>query len=115
MVPVILVSTYPDRASASRAADGAVGARLAACVNIARISSTYRWEGRIERGTEYVALFKTDAASRAGLRRQIASTHPYDVPEIAEIPVRSVNAPYMAWITDSTSGTAAGRRSRQAR
>lgn len=102
--PVAVVSTYPDRPAALRAARDAVGAGLAACVNLADISSVYRWNGRIEEGSECLALFKTTLPAREALKGRIAATHPYDVPEIAELSVGSVNAPYLEWLAESTSG-----------
>lgn len=106
--PVVVVSTYPDRPAALRAARDAVGAGLAACVNLADISSVYRWNGRIEEGAECLAVFKTTLPAREALRGRIAATHPYDVPEIAELAAGQVNAPYLDWLAESTSGRACG-------
>ena len=36
------------------------------------------------------------------LKNEIKKLHPYDVPEIAEINVNSMNKPYLDWLTDST-------------
>lgn len=100
----MVVSTYPDRASAARAARDMVGAGLAACANMADVSSVYRWNGRIEEGAECLALFKTTARAREALKDRIAATHPYDVPEIAELAAGRVNAPYLEWLAESTAG-----------
>ena len=100
----MVVSTYPDRAAALRAARGMVGDGLAACANLADITSVYRWNGRIEEGAECLAVFKTTIASREALKGRIAATHPYDVPEIAELAAGSVNAAYLEWLAESTSG-----------
>ncbi len=99
----MLASTYPDEGSAAAAAREIVGARLAACVNTVKISSVYRWRGRLEEGDECLAIFKTAAELRDALRERIASTHPYEVPEIAEIAVPSINAPYLDWIAGCIS------------
>lgn len=106
--PVVVVSTYPDRPAALRAARDAVGAGLAACVNLADISSVYRWNGRIEEGAECLAVFKTTLPAREALRGRIAATHPYDVPEIVELAAGPVNAPYLDWLAESTSGRDGG-------
>lgn len=103
MKGMILISTYPDEASALNTARSAVESRLAACVSIAKIRSIYRWEGKVEDAEEYLALFKTteDAATR--LKEFIASSHPYTVPEIVSIAMDSVNERYMAWMVESIS------------
>lgn len=102
MKAALVVSTYPDEDSVSSAAKAAVEMRLAACVSSSRISSVYAWKGKVERSDEYVALFKTTEEGRETLKRWIEETHPYDVPEIAEIEVRSINGPYLRWLKEST-------------
>jgi len=100
--PVILISTYPDKKSVTKTANLVVKNRLAACVNITKISSIYTWKGKIENATEYLALFKTTKKNQNILKNEIKKTHPYDVPEIAEIAVTSINKPYLNWLIEST-------------
>lgn len=105
--PAIIVSTYPDKAAASGAAADLVGAGLAACVNISEISSFYSWGGKmVEDEREHIAIFKTTSDRKEELKERIGSTHPYDVPEIAEIAVSDVNGPYMRWLAASTRSPA---------
>ncbi|ABK77647.1 uncharacterized protein involved in tolerance to divalent cations [Cenarchaeum symbiosum A] len=99
----MVISTYPDKKSASKAARGAVKSGLAACVNISRISSVYSWKGKIEEGSEYLAIFKTTQGRKARLKQEIGSSHPYDLPEIAEIGMGEVDRQYMRWIEESTA------------
>ncbi len=99
----MIVSTYPSRDSAARIGGDIVDSGLAACVNILRISSIYAWKGKTERASEYMAIFKTTTQNRARLRKKIAETHPYDVPEIAELAVGKVNAPYLRWLAGPAS------------
>lgn len=103
MKPVIIVSTYPDKKSIASIANQVVKNRLAACVNVIKISSTYSWKGKIENTTEYLALFKTTKKNQSILKNTIKKTHPYDVPEIAEIAVSSINKPYLKWLIESTT------------
>ena len=102
--PVMVVSTYPSRLAATRAARDAVGAGLAACANMANVASVYRWDGRIVEEPEYLVLFKTTAGVCEALKGRIAKMHPYDVPEIAEIAPAAVNKPYLEWLVESTLG-----------
>ena len=103
MKPVIIVSTFPSKQSVTIIANKLVKKRLAACVNITAISSIYTWKGKIENQNEYLALFKTTKKNQSVLKKELKKLHPYDVPEIAEINVESVNQPYMKWLVDSTN------------
>ena len=103
MKPVIIVSTFPSKQSVNSIADLLVKKKLAACVNIIKISSIYTWVGKTENKDEYLALFKTTKKNQPTLKKELKKLHPYDVPEIAEINVESVNQPYMKWLVDSTN------------
>ena len=103
MKPVIVVSTFPSKQSVTSIANQIVKKKLAACVNITKISSVYSWKGKIENKDEYLALFKTTKKNQPTLKKELKKLHPYDVPEIAEINVESINQPYMKWLMDSTN------------
>ena len=103
MKPTIIVSTFPDKKSITKIANDVVKSKLAACVNITKISSIYAWQGKIENTPEYLALFKTTTKNKKSLKEKIKTAHPYDVPEIAEIDVDSINKPYLDWLIDSTN------------
>ena len=103
MTPVIIVSTFPSKQSVTSIANKLVKKKLAACVNITNISSIYAWNGKIENQSEYLALFKTSKNNKSKLKKELQKLHPYDIPEIAEINVDSINQPYLKWLVDSTS------------
>lgn len=98
----IVLSTFPSREAASEAARTLVSERLAACANIAEVSSIYAWRGKIEEGPEFLCVFKTAPDKCGALERRIAELHPYEVPEIARIGA-SFNGPYSRWLAESTS------------
>ena len=85
-----------------KASNQLVKAKLAACVNISKISSVYAWKGKIENSNEYLAFFKTTEKNKKILKNEIKKNHPYDVPEIAEIKISSINKPYLNWLLEST-------------
>ena len=103
MKPVIIVSTFPSKQAVTSIANKLVKQKLAACVNITRISSVYAWKGKIENQSEYLALFKTSKKNQSKLKKELQKLHPYDIPEIAEINVDSINQSYLKWLVDSTS------------
>ena len=102
MKPVIIVSTFPSKQSITSIAKLLVEKKLAACVNITKISSVYTWEEKIENRDEYLALFKTTKKNQSTLKKELKKLHPYDVPEILEINPVSINQPYLKWLVDST-------------
>ena len=102
MTPIMIISTFPDKKSISKIANHVVKKKFAACVNITKISSVYSWKGNIENQSEYLALFKTTKKNQTNLKNEIKKLHPYDVPEIAEIDITSINKPYLKWVVEST-------------
>ena len=102
MATVMIISTFPDKKSISKIANLVVKKKFAACVNITKISSVYSWKGKIENQSEYLALFKTTKKNQTNLKNEIKKLHPYDVPEIAEIDITSINKPYLKWVVEST-------------
>ena len=103
MRPMIIISTFPSKQSVTNIANQLVKKKLAACVNITKISSIYTWKGKIENQPEYLAFFKTTKKNKQILKKELEKLHPYDVPEIAEINVDSINQPYLEWLVDSTT------------
>ena len=101
--PVVIVSTFPSKQSVTSIANKLVKKKLAACVNITKISSVYTWKGKVQNQDEYLAFFKTTKKNLPTLKKELKKLHPYDVPEVAEINVESINQPYMKWLVDSTN------------
>jgi periplasmic divalent cation tolerance protein len=102
MKPIVIVSTYPNKKSISKIANKLVQKKLVACVNMTKISSVYSWQGKIENADEFLAIFKTTQKNKTKVKNEIKTTHPYKVPEIAEIQVNSINKPYLDWLIEST-------------
>lgn len=103
MKPVFIVSTYPNKKSILKIANELVKNKTIACVNISKIDSIYSWNGKIQNSPEYIVIFKTVTKNKIKLKKIIEETHPYDVPEIAEIDVTSINKSYLNWLIESTN------------
>ena len=102
MKPVVVISTFPNKRIIIKIANQLVTDKIVACVNISKITSVYSWKGKIENDDEYLAIFKTTQKKKTMLKKYLKKIHPYDVPEIAEIDITSINSSYMKWIIDST-------------
>ena len=99
---VVVLVTVPNSEVAARLADTLVGEELAACVNVLpQLTSTYRWQGRVEREQEQLCLIKTTRAGFEPLRRRVIELHPYELPEVIALPIVAGHAPYLQWIAAS--------------
>ena len=99
----IAMTTLEDEESASRLARLVVEGKLAACVQLMHIRSTFNWEGKVEDAAEVLVLMKTRADVYEQLQQFIRDNHPYDVPEILKIPVTGGFGPYLSWVNDNTA------------
>jgi periplasmic divalent cation tolerance protein len=97
----LVVTTYPDRERALTAVDGAVARRLAACGTVVPVDSRYWWEGRVQAANEALVILKTVPKRVGALFRYLDETHPYDVPEIAELDVPRTTPAYLAYLTET--------------
>lgn len=105
----LVLVTAPDLAAARLLARGLVEAKLAACVNvIPGLESHYRWQGRIEAAAEVLLVIKTAARLVPQLERWVLKEHPYDTPEILQLPLGSGTPRYLQWLAESVG---AGQRS----
>jgi periplasmic divalent cation tolerance protein len=101
----IVLVTAPNLKTARALARGAVREHLAACGNIVPgLESHYRWQGKIERGTEFLILFKTTRARLPALEKFVIAHHPYDTPEFIVMSLSGGNKRYLDWITASVCG-----------
>ena len=95
---VVLV-TAPDLKTARALAKAALSARLIACANLVpKIESHYRWQGKIESGTEVLMILKTRKTRLAALEKLVLARHPYDTPEFLVLPVGAGNKKYLDWL-----------------
>ena len=98
----LVLVTAPDLKTARKLARAALTARLIACANlIPRIESHYRWQGKIETGSEVLLLLKTTRVRLARLEKLILAGHPYDTPEFVVLRLDQGAARYLDWLADS--------------
>ncbi len=89
------------RAEAGRLADLLVERRLAACVQIVDIASTYSWKGKLEHTQECLLLIKTTAACYPQVESALRKNHSYELPEIVQIPIENGLPDYLKWIDEN--------------
>ncbi len=96
---VLVLSAYPKRASAMKAARALVQGRFAACATVVPgARAFYRWEGRLRNDSSVLLLAKTSAARARDAVEAIRAGHPDDLPEILVIPIGGGHRPYLSWL-----------------
>lgn len=99
---LLVLSTFPDVATARRVGRELVEQRCAACANILpQVESIYWWEKKVESANEALVLFKTTADRYAALETTLRQLHPYDVPEIITMPLEGGLPDYLKWVAES--------------
>lgn len=102
MEVILIITHFPDKASALTLAQKLIESRAAACVNILPEStSVYRWQGETETADEIPIFIKTLAEHYGKVEKIIKTIHPYELPEIIAVPVKTGLPAYMQWIADT--------------
>ena len=93
-----MYTTVADERQADLLATAAIESRLAACVQAEKISSTYRWQGQLERAAEIRLLLKTTRRAYPLLQQLLLELHPYELPAIFAIPLLGATPAYSNWV-----------------
>jgi periplasmic divalent cation tolerance protein len=102
--PLLVLTTCADAAEAKELATALVTQRLAACVSsMPRVSSTYRWEGKVEQAEECLLLIKTTRDRLSALEQEIKSRSSYELPEVLAVRVDTGSSEYLSWLKTSVA------------
>ena len=101
---IIVLVTVGKMEDAEKIAASLVEERLAACVNIVPgIRSFYRWEGEVQNDPEVLLIAKTSADRCPALAARVDELHPYDLPEVLELPAAGGSRAYLDWVRTESS------------
>lgn len=98
----MVMTAVGSEAAAEVLAQQLVEARLAACVQVMPLKSFYVWQGESRKEAEYLLLVKTRAALYEQVESFILAHHPYETPEILQLPVVAGSSAYLQWLDAST-------------
>lgn len=100
----MILTTVGSQEEAERLAAMLVSQKLAACVQIIAIHSTYIWQDTLHRDPEWLLLIKTRADLYDRIEDALRAHHSYETPEIIQMPILRGSAAYLAWIDENTEG-----------
>ncbi len=99
----VVFITVANEQDAIRIAETLVSEKLAACVSrVDRVSSVFRWEGKIQRESELLLIAKTAGRRLDALIKRVKELHSYSVPEVIALPIERGNPDYLSWIDEVT-------------
>lgn len=97
----VILSTAENSEQAEKLTNILLENRVAACIQQMPISSSYFWDGKIEKSNEILLLIKTQSDKYKDVQELIAKNHSYDIPEIIKIPIEDGLGSYLNWIKSS--------------
>lgn len=98
----IVLVTCKNETDARSLASHIVHKKLAACVQINPVVSTYSWEGQVLTETETRLTIKTRTALYPALESFIQKHHDYEVPQILQVPISQGLPAFLDWIDQTT-------------
>ena len=99
---IVIYTTFPDVKCAKMIVQGLVEQKLAACGNMFKTSSIYRWKSNIEQAGEFGVFIKTQKHLYDKVETYIRENHPYEVPEIISWSIERGLPEYLDWIGEET-------------
>jgi periplasmic divalent cation tolerance protein len=99
-----VLTTVPDRKTASSLARMLVKKKLAACVSFqSGFTSMYRWNGKIVQTNEAILIIKILPRNFRKVAKALKSQHPYKLPEIVAFPIDAATQEYLSWLKITAS------------
>jgi periplasmic divalent cation tolerance protein len=100
---ILILSTCPGSISAKKIARDLVTEKLAACVNVVPgVQSFFSWVGKVDTANEHMMIIKTTLDLYDAVEKRLKKLHPYELPEIIAVPIKTGLAEYLDWISSNT-------------
>ena len=95
---LIIKTTFSNKKEARKIGKLLLDDKLAACVQITKIDSIYKWENQICEDKEYLLTIKTKKENYKKIERKIKENHSYDLPQIIAIKIKKSSDEYENYI-----------------
>jgi periplasmic divalent cation tolerance protein len=96
MISLVIVTCKTNK-EAGKISNILLKKKLAACVKLSKVKSSYWWKGKIARSGEVLMTIIANRSKIEELMTVIKKNHSYKVPEIIEIPIEKANPDYLRW------------------
>lgn len=95
----VVLTTFPEKTTAEKVCNVLINEKLAACCQILDgMTSLYWWNKKIEKSKECLCLFKTEKSVLGKLKKAVRALHPYKIPEIVCLEIKSIDIEYGQWL-----------------
>jgi periplasmic divalent cation tolerance protein len=74
--------------------------RLAACVHLDKVSSSFYWEKQLCKSKEFRLMIKTLSSKYDDVEKTILEYHNYSLPEIIKLDITSGLPQYLDWVKE---------------
>lgn len=98
----IVQTTIDDEVRAEDIAEALIEGKLAACVQIAPVTSHYVWKDAPAKEKEFLLAAKARAADFDLIVAAIRALHSYETPEIIALPILAGDQAYLDWAQRAT-------------
>jgi len=99
----MVVTSIDSEESARRLSKVMVEGNLAACAQIIpNVTSSYKWQGKLEWSKEFLIQFKTSVRNLDAIMDAIRSEHSYQTPEIISFTIDQIDDKYNKWLQTAT-------------
>lgn len=102
MKATIVKTTCASKDEARYIANVLVKEKLAACVQLNEIESTYFWKDEICSDNETLLSIKTKKELFLKVQSRILELHSYDIPQIIELEISNISEDYLKFIKENT-------------
>lgn len=94
----IVLTTTSDEEVAKLIAEGLIESDLAACVQVDRVQSFYKYENECRRDDEFRLTIKAKSDNYKDIEDLIKLRHNYRLPQIIKLEIRDGLPEYIQWI-----------------
>jgi periplasmic divalent cation tolerance protein len=98
----IVLTTFSRKETGARITAALLAAKLAACIQVFPIRSSYPWQGKIARDREFLMLIKARSKRFTKVKETILAHHDYKTPEIISLRIDRGFAGYLRWMGKAT-------------
>ena len=78
--------------------------KLTACMQVLPITSIYYWKEKLEHAPETLLLIQTQTRLYPQMKQALRELHPYNLPEILQLPIQTGLPAYLEWMDAACEG-----------